>query len=117
MINDITTVVSDTRALIALFDAIADLPSAHIGVQMHDDDGSLIKTLRAWASARSIELKRTTLTLDADNARNGNRWTWDQIRLCVGTNELVIHDNGSRRVLNEQEPVDADWSPAQTVAA
>jgi hypothetical protein len=117
MINEITTVVSDTRKLLALFDAVADLPNANINVQMHDHDGSLIKTLKAWAAARAIELRRTTLTLDADLARNGSRWTWDQVRLCMGTNELVVHDSSSKRVLNEQQPVDADWSPAQTVAA
>lgn len=120
MINSLTTVVSDTARLVALFDALADAPRL-LGavIQLHDADGSLIKTLRLWAADRGLELQRTTLTLDHDLARDGGVYTWDQVRFRAPNGvEIVVHDNTSKRYVVDakraDEVADDVWSPAQT---
>jgi hypothetical protein len=94
---------------IALFDAIADLSdSGSHSHQLHDDDGSIVKTMRLWAETRGLEVNRRTQEIvDGDNPR---RWDVYEVTFAPGR-YLVVHDSTSRRSVERLVCADSTWRP------
>jgi hypothetical protein len=98
--NDLIPVVDDTRKLIALLDSIADSP-VPLNIDMHD--GSVVQTLKAWASTRGIVVEYGQLTVFDGG------FVVDRFSMRIGLSRLVVFDMGNKRALvaNEWRPTDA----------